>query len=147
MTDQKAVDLAHRIIPGADPPTPRILETPPPDAHEVTQPLTAEARVVPAYQQGNERTLDPLTYADSRPTRLEDVEQARLEATAHDAWLSEKPSAAELQRLRIAALDPAAVVRSIAMRPARDLAAVAAELRPRAVLMRVVIASLQQQSK
>ncbi len=47
------------------PPTPRILEAPPADAREVTQPLTAEARAVPASHAGNEKTLAPLTYADS----------------------------------------------------------------------------------
>ncbi len=47
------------------PPTPRILDAPPSEAREVTQPLTADARTVPASHQGNERELAPLTYADS----------------------------------------------------------------------------------
>lgn len=73
MTDPKTVvdrvlDMAHKIGVGpgaAAPPTPRILEAPPADAHQVTQPLTADARGVPASHQGNEKELAPLTYAES----------------------------------------------------------------------------------
>ncbi len=47
------------------PPTPRILDAPPADAHQVTQPLTDADRIVPPSHQGNEKELAPLTYPDS----------------------------------------------------------------------------------